>query len=257
MKSQLAQRPRESGRALGRTPTHPATPSKLWGFLAVSATLMGPVAAQASVFGFTGYYATGSSAYIADQSGCPVSGAEGNWNAQCSSSGSASKSYNAAVDYIAADPSVSQAETLEITGPSRLPTLNTATFFDYGIVALTSGLWTFDWSYSGNDARNLDTAGYFIKTGNIVSRNQFANNTQDPANGHSSTLFVNAGDVFGWYVYSSNTNLLPGILDITNLVAPDATTLPEPTTLALLAWGAAGTLVARRRRSNPCGKSGT
>jgi hypothetical protein len=123
--------------------------------------------------------------------------------------------------------------SLTITGHNAGGGGDTAT---YTIPALLGGLVSFNWSYSSTDTDDYDRGGYIINGFKTV----LANNASQGSG--SGSFFVNTGDIFGFYVESADGNFGPGILSISNFVAP----VPEPATLTVIGLGLAA--VARRRR---------
>jgi hypothetical protein len=109
---------------------------------------------------------------------------------------------------------------------------------NFTIAAVASGLLTFDWNYSSIDSGSYDV-GNFLLNGTPTF---LANN-----NGGSGTfsIAVNAGDIFGFQVFSLDNQLGPGVLTVANFSAP----VPEGSTLALFALGSVGILILMRRRT--------
>ena len=109
---------------------------------------------------------------------------------------------------------------------------------NFTIAAVASGMLTFDWNYSSTDSGSYDI-GNFLLNGTPTF---LANN-----NGGSGTfsIAVNAGDIFGFQVFSQDNSFGPGVLTVANFSAP----VPEGSTLALFALGAVGILIVMRRRT--------
>jgi hypothetical protein len=110
---------------------------------------------------------------------------------------------------------------------------------DYTIAAVASGTWSFDWLYTSLDSADFDTGGYLLNG----AYTELAENSQSPISGNSS-IAVSAGDVIGFRVFSSDGVIFPGVLTITNFVAP----VPAPGSLALLGLAAVSGPRGRRRR---------
>ena len=115
---------------------------------------------------------------------------------------------------------------------------------DFTIAAVGSGLVNFDWRYSSVDSSFYDQGGFLLNG----FFNFLAANLGNPTSG-SESFDVNAGDLFGFRVFSTDNFSGRGSLAIRDFDAPgnfDAP-IPEPTTLALLAAGAVGGFASRRR----------
>jgi hypothetical protein len=110
---------------------------------------------------------------------------------------------------------------------------------------------SFDWSYITHDLYGsyYDPAGYYLDgTFNQLSTN---NDRDTSTSGIDSsgitTVSLNAGDTFGWYVYSTDSRYGRGELDIS---ATDVSATPEPSSLLLLGSGLAGLIgMVRRKRT--------
>jgi hypothetical protein len=114
-------------------------------------------------------------------------------------------------------------------------------YFDFTISVGWSTGWFFDWSYLSDDGLpdpgdpGFDGAGWLLNgTFTLLS---------DDALGASGSfaLDVKAGDTIGFRVYTTDSKFGAGYLTISNFA------MPEPSTLPLLALGAAGIFTARRR----------
>jgi len=111
---------------------------------------------------------------------------------------------------------------------------------NFTIAAVASGTLNFHWSYSSSDSGSYDI-GNFLLNGNPTFL--AANNSQGSGD---FSIALNAGDVFGFQVFSADNLFGAGILTISNFSAP----VPEPATIALFALGAAGVgLLLRRRKA--------
>jgi hypothetical protein len=136
---------------------------------------------------------------------------------------------------------VNDGVTLTLTGHnSSIFTLNVNT--DYTIAAAASGTWSFDWDYASIDSSDFDDGGYLLNgLYTVLAYN-------DPQSGFpggpgSVSISVNAGDIIGFRVHSLDSISGPGVLTITNFVAP----VPAPGSLALLGLAAASGRSRRRR----------
>jgi len=114
---------------------------------------------------------------------------------------------------------------------------------DVTFVAAAAGTFTFSWAYSGSDSPlyNQDPA-YTLQNG--VATNLAGDAPPDPTSGTFSFI-AGLGDVIGFRINTTDGILGQGILDITDFDGPP---VPEPATLGLMAFGAAGLFAARRRR---------
>lgn len=106
---------------------------------------------------------------------------------------------------------------------------------------------SFDWVYTTADSDLLADAAGYVLNGVFYSLNSTTSST---SSGHT-TVSVEAGDTFGWYV--SSTDELGGraTLALTNVTLSSVSAVPEPAPLAGMIGGLAVLgLVARRRRVN-------
>jgi hypothetical protein len=115
---------------------------------------------------------------------------------------------------------------------------------DLVITAPVAGIVQFDYLYNSLDVPGFDGAGYVLN-GNL---SPFADT--DGESGTDISFAVNAGDSFGFEVWTADNMGEPGILTVSNFSAPEGAdgdgAVPEPRTLpmVLLATG----LVAAYRR---------
>jgi hypothetical protein len=112
-------------------------------------------------------------------------------------------------------------------------------YTDVYIVAPAAGMVSFDWSYFSIDSGDFDRGGYQVNFADTI----LANNDGPNFSGNAS-FAVNAGDTFGFFVWSDDGLFGPGELTITNFSAP----VPEPGTFVAVGLGLAGLALARRRR---------
>jgi hypothetical protein len=110
------------------------------------------------------------------------------------------------------------------------------------IGAPAGGTVSFDWSYVSYDVDGpfFDPAGYLVNG----SPTQLSNNGGSASQSGSTSFSVAPGDIFGFYVYTTDGVLGPGALTPSNFSAPDS--LPEPATWLLV--GIPLVLVGLRRR---------
>ena len=109
---------------------------------------------------------------------------------------------------------------ITITGPNNLQALS---YINYTIGAPSSGTVSFDWIYNTIDLPGGDSFGYLI---NGV-RTQL---TDDPNTLPTGTAFsVVSGDIFGFYVTSTDGDLGAGIATIYNFSGPGSQSNPGST----------------------------
>jgi uncharacterized protein (TIGR03382 family) len=106
---------------------------------------------------------------------------------------------------------------------------------DLTIVAMATGRWSFDWSYTTTNSFNFELAYYLING----TQYQVSGESGDALRG-SVAVDVRAGDIIGFGVDTLDGAFGPGIFTITDFSAP----VPGPASLALLTALA----VQRRRR---------
>lgn len=121
---------------------------------------------------------------------------------------------------------------------------------DFTIAAAGTGTWSFDWEYTSIDTDDFDGAGWLLNG----FYTEVANN--DSQGTGSESIPVAAGDIIGFRVRSDDNLLGPGVFTISSFEAPVGVIpppgVPAPSTLSLLALGAAGLGIARQRRKAAC-----
>jgi len=113
----------------------------------------------------------------------------------------------------------------------------------YTATVTAGGSLAFDWNYVTNDCcgAGWDPAGYVLNgTKTQLSANVFGSPGTGNGSGSTSVL-LNSGDIFGWYVYSPDSIQGRGNLTVTSV--------PEPETygMMLVGLGLMGFMVRRRR----------
>jgi hypothetical protein len=86
---------------------------------------------------------------------------------------------------------------------------------NYTIAVGASGTWSFDWNYSSADISNYDGAKFLLNG----STTFLANNASQ--GGSSVSIPVNLGDTIGFQIYSADNGYGPGVLTVSNFLAPD------------------------------------
>jgi len=135
---------------------------------------------------------------------------------------------------------IGDATFLEITGADDGS--GNTDYATYTHLAVGTGMVDFTWAYDSTDVDQYDGGGYVVN--GVFTF--LAYNEDVPAGGPGS-FAVNAGDTFGFFVFSDDSAFDPGILTITEFSAPQA--IPEPATMAVLGLGLAGAIARRRRRA--------
>lgn len=99
---------------------------------------------------------------------------------------------------------------------------------------------TFTWNYVTEDCCGSawDPAGYIL---NGVRHQLSINGPAGQGSAGVATVDVGAGDVFGWYVESLDSEQGPGLLSVS--------VVPEPASVALLMAGVGALAFAARRRA--------
>ena len=134
--------------------------------------------------------------------------------------------------------------SITLTG-SDTSTCNTF-FVDFTITAVADGFVAFGWAYATSDSPAYDFRSFFLN-GGTTRLTSDSSSTPFTQSG-SGSFAVSAGDTFGFRVLTADDILGPATFTISNFDAPAPAVVPEPTTLSLLAWGAAGLALTRRRK---------
>jgi hypothetical protein len=109
---------------------------------------------------------------------------------------------------------------------------------NFTIAAVASGMVSFDWNYTSADTGSYDIGNFLLNgTPTFLANNNGGSGT--------FTIAVNAGDIFGFQVFSQDNSFGAGTLTVANFSAP----VPEGSTLALFALGSVGILILMRRRT--------
>ena len=159
-------------------------------------------------------------------------------------------------------PNIGDAASITIKGGNNQS--GKAGTTDFTIAAVAAGTWSFDWLYTSLDTDMFDSGGFLLN--GVFS--PLATNTDSPASS-SVSVPVLAGDIIGFRVFTVDNfsapiigiSVNPSFLAISDFSAPEqagneeqagngenAGEVPVPSTLGLLALGAVGVELARRRR---------
>ena len=116
-------------------------------------------------------------------------------------------------------------------------------FTDYSTVFTTAQSFKFSWTYTTNDCCGSvwDPAGY--KVNGVIHQLSPADSDVGYSGSGVTMVTLAAGDTFGWYVYSQDSSLGRGLLEVS------VTAVPEPETYAMLLAGLGVLGYAPRRRT--------
>lgn len=92
----------------------------------------------------------------------------------------------------------------------------------YTHTVVTSGRWSFDWSYSSSDSPTWDTGGWLLN-GNYTA----LAGTSTTSGSGTFAIDVTAGETIGWRVFSVDGQFGAGVLTVQGFVQP----VPEPTSM--------------------------
>ena len=120
-----------------------------------------------------------------------------------------------------------------------------------GTIMGADGTVSFDWNYGTVDEPGWDALGYFINGDSwLLSQGLYWDGQAWSDIFGSVSIPVNAGDEFGFYMYTADGAFGGGVANVWNFSAPTAA-IPEPTTLtALSLLGLCSAAVRRWRRKN-------
>ncbi len=111
---------------------------------------------------------------------------------------------------------------------------------------------TFTWQYASHDSSGLatyDPAGWVLVSGGSTVETQLSIDAELAASG-TATVSVGAGDSFGFYVHSLDSEFGPGVLAVNEALPPPPPPVPEPQHAVLLLAGLAALFASARRRRN-------
>jgi hypothetical protein len=137
--------------------------------------------------------------------------------------------------------------SITITGANDgVPGVNIDFNTDFTIAAAGTGPWSFDFDWQNPDIDPnfgpVNDFGGFLLNGVFT---QFGG----ASTSGSENIDIQAGDIIGFRVNCTDCAIEPGVLTISNFSAPvGVVSTPEPSTLILMALGAAGLAVGRLRR---------
>src|SRR5262249_56941637 len=121
--------------------------------------------------------------------------------------------------------------------------LNEPGHTDFTITAVATGVVSFNWGYTSDDSAMYDSGGFLL---NGVYTPLAFNDTQKTFFDGTFTMPVSAGDTIGFRVDTLDNLAGPGNFGVTNFDGPTGEVpVPEPSTLALLALGAAAVTLLR------------
>lgn len=118
-------------------------------------------------------------------------------------------------------------------------------FTDFTIASRAAGMVSFNYEYTSADDPTYDLAGY-LNSGSLIFL------ADAPATG-SVSFFAGVNQVFGFRIGTEDNTHEPGVLIISDFIAPAAASdgVPEPSTFSLFAVGVVFAAIRRRRCRRP------